>query len=80
MAPAQDQGVPDAPGDTADNLAWEQMAPEERAFLVWFARNYVTGRRVMCWSAQAIVKIGAVAAAVAAILAALHQAFGLRPP
>jgi hypothetical protein len=61
-------------------LAWEQIAPEERAFLVRFARNYVAGRRVMCWSAQAIVKIGAVVAAAAVILAFCHQVLGLRAP
>jgi hypothetical protein len=63
-----------------ENLAWDQIAPEERACLIWFARNYVTGRRVMCWSAQVLVRVGAVVAAAAAILAFCHQVLGMRAP
>lgn len=46
------------------------LSPEQWAFLSKFSANYVAGRRMLCWTAHAIVAVGAVVGALAAIIAA----------
>lgn len=61
-----------------DMLDPEQIAvlktasPDEIAFIVSFARNYLGGRKFACWGARAIVGLGAFAAALTGIVTFLR--------
>jgi hypothetical protein len=46
---------------------------EELHFLVIFARNYVGGKKVLCWGARAIVALGMLAGAVVGIISLIHS-------
>lgn len=48
-------------------------SPEELHFLIMFARNYVGGRKFLCWGARALVALGMLAGALAAIAAFLNS-------
>jgi uncharacterized protein (DUF2062 family) len=43
------------------------MTPEQWAFLVKFSANYVNGRKFLCFAARAMVAVGIIAGAFAAI-------------
>jgi hypothetical protein len=65
-----------------DELSQEQLAilkgasPDELRFTVDFARNYVAGKKWACWGARAVVALGMLAAAVAAILSLIWKVEG----
>ena len=71
-------------GNDTHNLSDEQMAvlktasPEELGFIVLFARNYINGRKFACWGARALVALGALAGAGAAVSTFLHSIGWLR--
>ena len=49
------------------------IPPAEIIVLRHFARNYLTGRRVACFSFRAIVALGSLVTALMAIGAGLHE-------
>lgn len=54
------------------------LSPEQWAFLRQFSANYVAGRRFLCWGARAVVGLGVLGGAVAAIIAAYQAIFAFR--
>lgn len=48
------------------------LTPEQWLFLSQFSANYVAGRKFMCWASRAVVALGILAAAVAAVVTAFH--------
>ncbi len=56
------------------------MSAEQWAFLVQFSADYVSGRRFLCYGARAVVAVGVLAGAVAAIGTAVHIIFGGKWP
>jgi hypothetical protein len=56
----------------------DSLSIEQLRFLSSFSRDYVAGRRLLCVAARAVVGLGVVGGAVAAIAAGVHAALGLK--